>query len=770
MIRSLVLHNFRRHSHTEMRFDEHGQIILISGNNGSGKTSILEAIQFALYGESRYGKRNLDTLTRRGAELEGMQVELVFELGNDTYRIQRRRDGRSVTAVLWGNDIPLTEGPNAVTEAVIRLLGMDSTAFRLAVIAQQKEIDGLASLRPAERAAAIRRLLRLDALGAAKEEASRVFREQRQLVSAVRPGSSADALARELDDARAAQEAAWAEQQQAAEEIERIDALLHADAQIDAAWQVASTGRDRARQRVERESADLEGLIAEISAILIPDEPDATRSPATVAEELSTVEQQLARADAAKRIAEQRALVAEELSRSRARLAELGTADRAVLNAGVVAAEAALADVLGSASLAESELEAAKERWHRAQARIDELEARTRRARDLGSDCETCGQTIDDSHRAGLVNALERDLVAARAEAETLRDTGRTLARGRDDARTAVDSARTQLLAARELVAADERRLSERTECERRIATYSDQLERLVPEFIDAAGLHARRNALNTELAETRRAGSTREERRVALARRGELERARDGAEQRLREAREDLSAAVVSDDLQNAHERREALRERRTIEVDLERRYAKDAAEATGRVAAATSALQRRDADARRAAAHEGRAVDAANAAMLLGDASERLATRVRPMLEQALGQMLEQMSDGRFTSVRIDDDYQVVVADDGAFRPLTELSGGESDLVALAMRLALAQVVADRAGTGPGFLILDECFASQDAARRASVLGALRNLRDQYRQIFLISHVENIEDSADVVVEVEVSEDRSETTVTVS
>jgi exonuclease SbcC len=84
--------------------------------------------------------------------------------------------------------------------------------------------------------------------------------------------------------------------------------------------------------------------------------------------------------------------------------------------------------------------------------------------------------------------------------------------------------------------------------------------------------------------------------------------------------------------------------------------------------------------------------------------------------------------------------------------------------------MRLALAQVVADRSGTGPGFLILDECFASQDAARRASVLGALRSLRSQYRQIFLISHVENMEDSADVVVEVEVSEDRSETSVSIS
>jgi DNA repair exonuclease SbcCD ATPase subunit len=91
--------------------------------------------------------------------------------------------------------------------------------------------------------------------------------------------------------------------------------------------------------------------------------------------------------------------------------------------------------------------------------------------------------------------------------------------------------------------------------------------------------------------------------------------------------------------------------------------------------------------------------------------------------------------------------------------------------DLVALSVRLALAQVVTDRQGAGgPGFLILDECFASQDSQRRQAILAALRNLRDVYSQIFLISHVENIEDSADTVIEVSTDEDREETEVTVT
>jgi exonuclease SbcC len=127
--------------------------------------------------------------------------------------------------------------------------------------------------------------------------------------------------------------------------------------------------------------------------------------------------------------------------------------------------------------------------------------------------------------------------------------------------------------------------------------------------------------------------------------------------------------------------------------------------------------------------------------------------------------------MSEGRFNKVRISEEYEITVDDDGAFRSVGELSGGEADLVALAMRLALAQIVADRHGSGgAGFLILDEPLGSQDPARRAAILRGLRAIRDTYSQIFLISHVEGIEDSADAVVNVIASEDRSETLVEIS
>jgi exonuclease SbcC len=80
--------------------------------------------------------------------------------------------------------------------------------------------------------------------------------------------------------------------------------------------------------------------------------------------------------------------------------------------------------------------------------------------------------------------------------------------------------------------------------------------------------------------------------------------------------------------------------------------------------------------------------------------------------------------------------------------------------DLIALALRLSLAQVASG--DNGLSFLILDECFGSQDPQRRNSILESLRNLKETYNQILIISHVENMEDYVDKVITIETSTDR--------
>jgi exonuclease SbcC len=186
---------------------------------------------------------------------------------------------------------------------------------------------------------------------------------------------------------------------------------------------------------------------------------------------------------------------------------------------------------------------------------------------------------------------------------------------------------------------------------------------------------------------------------------------------------------------------------------------------------AAAAEAAARRDAEragAERAARGAARrqqvqedGVTAGLAVRTLVEVEKRLGTSVRPALAGATSAILDQLSDGRFPDVKLTNDFLPLVMDDGDHRPLSELSGGEQDLVALALRLAVADVVAARQGGGVGFLILDEIFGSQDPARRDTILAGLRGLRSRYGQIWCISHVGGLDDAADRVVEIAVDGD---------
>jgi exonuclease SbcC len=168
----------------------------------------------------------------------------------------------------------------------------------------------------------------------------------------------------------------------------------------------------------------------------------------------------------------------------------------------------------------------------------------------------------------------------------------------------------------------------------------------------------------------------------------------------------------------------------------------------------------QRNNADSERRSDYQHRGTVAAKASSLLSELEKQLGANIRPTLEGASSDLLNRLSEGRFTSIKLDKAYTPTVLDDGKHRPLGDLSGGEQDLVALAIRLSVSDIVGERSGVGVGFLILDEIFGSQDHSRRESILSVLRSLRGRYGQIWCISHVGGIEDVADRVLEVEVNE----------
>jgi exonuclease SbcC len=126
-------------------------------------------------------------------------------------------------------------------------------------------------------------------------------------------------------------------------------------------------------------------------------------------------------------------------------------------------------------------------------------------------------------------------------------------------------------------------------------------------------------------------------------------------------------------------------------------------------------------------------------------------LTARARPMLEVEASNLVRDLTDGRYERMEFDENYRVRLLDrfDDSYT-IERFSGGESDVASLSARVALSRIVASRGGNTLGFMVLDEVFGSLDASRRNNVLLALERLKRSFGQIFVISHVAEVQESA--------------------
>ncbi len=146
-------------------------------------------------------------------------------------------------------------------------------------------------------------------------------------------------------------------------------------------------------------------------------------------------------------------------------------------------------------------------------------------------------------------------------------------------------------------------------------------------------------------------------------------------------------------------------------------------------------------------------------------------LISRIAPTLAALTSKGLESMTEGRYSRVELEEDYEMKIDDQGTLYPVGRFSGGESDLANLCLRLAISGIIADRTGANPiNILILDEIFGSLDPSRKRSVMAALTRLSGQFRQVFLITHIEEVKDLMNHVVRVQELEDGSSSAELVS
>jgi len=145
----------------------------------------------------------------------------------------------------------------------------------------------------------------------------------------------------------------------------------------------------------------------------------------------------------------------------------------------------------------------------------------------------------------------------------------------------------------------------------------------------------------------------------------------------------------------------------------------------------------------------------------VVMSDFRTFLISRVRPTLSSYASDFFSRLTDGKYLEMELDEDYNLLVYDNGEKYAIERFSGGEEDLANLCLRLAISEVITERAGGVFNFIILDEIFGSQDMIRRQNIMKALNGLSSKFRQIFLITHVEDVKNDMEHVIYVSENED---------
>jgi DNA repair exonuclease SbcCD ATPase subunit len=211
----------------------------------------------------------------------------------------------------------------------------------------------------------------------------------------------------------------------------------------------------------------------------------------------------------------------------------------------------------------------------------------------------------------------------------------------------------------------------------------------------------------------------------------------------------------------EDAHEKLAALRDDLDTQLEEKRSVLLDARQKVSVESQAVSAARARLSSARDQHKHldtERREWELRGAvAGALDTYREHASRRARPMLESEASALLKRVTNGIYPVVRLTDRYLLEIIDGDEFHSSRRFSGGEQDLAAICLRLALARTLAHQRGVEHSFIVLDEVFGGQDTQRRQMLMEQLRELAEaEFQQIFVISHTDDVIDHCSLHIEV--------------
>lgn len=787
ILSKLRLENFKKYSSFEIEFGE--GLIGIIGKNGSGKSTIFEAILFALYGEAK--KKGNKTLIRNAntSEKDAVVVELEFEFEGILYRVIREFRGKamSANAKFYKNGSLTTTGAKEVTKAIVKLTKMSKDAFMHTLFASQKELSSLCTLDKEDRKKMIRRLLGLEKIDFVEKELIEKSRELKREIEAFKEvllGEDEIKLKQDqIKGNNAVKEALTKEVLGKSEELEHIKSReQHIKKELEI---FAKTKEQKQKVFSELEllknSKSLEILNqVKLSAELheLEHKQDELKKLSPIKAEYATLQERLKEQDKLKEfhlkkdgILKEQVQLSEQWKKSKADIHTLEKAcenyNEFLLNAKSLETNiAVLQDIISSKHTIESELRAeiAAE-----QKQIDITNAKIAKLKELGSEgaCPTCTRPLIEEYDnvinslVGAVNETHQkkiyeyqkqlqNVVAQKAAFEAEAKVKEKEFSELINSIKVIESKLQDLKNAREyFVHVEQKGVKNKEELkELEQYGYDEKLHNGIKSSLTAIEAQYKHSlSLETEL------------KRLVLVK-ADLENVTKKIEELKAtcQNKETEFKLIIYDDVKHKHQLEEHESILKTVEskTALLNEIKVQIAKIEGEIKTVQNALDNNEIQLKKVQTKKDDLKDYEKIKTSLSEFKTKLNAKVAPRISSIASEMYSQITKGKYQHIEVSNDFDFFIYDDGKKYPIERFSGGEIDLANLVLRIAISKTLTELSGASSiGFLAFDEVFGSQDEARRMEILEAFHTIKEQYRQIFLISHEMEIKEMFERVVE---------------
>jgi len=782
ILNTLRLSNYKQYSHLELEFRE--GLVGIIGKNGAGKSTLFEAILYCLFGRDEGNKAHVRSAFADPKST--VELQLDFSIGEIGYRVRREFRGKAlaVGAEFYKNDVLVAKGVSPVNEELVKVLHMERDAFKRSVFSGQKELSELSDTSGEARKRMVRRMLGLDTLDDAQSKVNSDLRDLSSQAAGQRQNLLADEALESLKSEMAERDkrletnglSLKIERQKLQEiqgkyraEKEKFD---HAEARFKLHNalhnELTQSEERRAGLSLQKENLQKKETDLRLQQAKLDQSRPEFAGYEVEKKSLETLEQErsrhINREARLVKISETR----EQLNINVLKLKNLSEqlTKRTTVESALAEKQKAVSDLEAEMEVKRSELRGIDQQIGGIQTSLRERKDKLNQLKQLGNEgnCPTCLQPLLDGYERALaeleyeISTLQTNqLQQLEAQKKTVTEAGILLKAKQTTTRSEADKLlqdQTRLTEiARQHTAeetqhkhlegrliADETILREIGEVHFDDMAYQNLKSKLATQESHYREFLSQENYLAREFPATQNALKAAES-GIAAASQKILTLTAELTTVSYDEVAYNLAKQAVADFTESFQAQTETLQtiEKTGLELQNEQSKATEKLRINERILAQISDKLEEVELLRRLTE-------------MLGLFKTEILEKVSPGISREASDLFNRITKGKYEGIRVDENFDFSITDGGVFYPIERFSGGEVDLANFCLRIAITKAIMDLSGSSAErrmeFLAFDEIFGSQDEERRLEMMLALNYLQEQFRQIYIVSHIDSLKD----------------------